>query len=212
MTISLNFFEYTSLELELATLPLFYQIAFAATCCERMLPNYNYFCRRVDFGKPKVPRAALNEVWQKLQQGEPIGASRVNQLIEECGNEDVFPDSLDFGGAYCYEAQEALQALLDTIDSFLNPTVENVAQVAKHARNTVEAYISERVSVSVSKEKEGREKFRKAIASHPFAVRELAKEAEDLQRLKQAQTLDRELLEWLRTSFNNDGKSLIDLS
>ncbi len=48
------------------------------------------------------------------------------------------------------------------------------------------------------------------IANHPLAVRELAKENEDLQRLKEAKTLDCELLKWLRTSFNNDGKSIID--
>ncbi|MEZ2250370.1 hypothetical protein [Microcoleus sp.] len=50
------------------------------------------------------------------------------------------------------------------------------------------------------------------MASHPFAVREMAKEAEDLQRLKETETLTRDFLEWLRTSSHNNGKSLIDLS
>lgn len=50
------------------------------------------------------------------------------------------------------------------------------------------------------------------VISHPFARQEIIKQQEDLQRLKEAEILDRELLEWLRTSYNNDGKSLIDLS
>ena len=45
-----------------------------------------------------------------------------------------------------------------------------------------------------------------------FAVRELTKQSEDLQRLKEAETLDRDFLEWLRTSFGNNGRSKIDLS
>jgi len=40
----------------------------------------------------------------------------------------------------------------------------------------------------------------------------MAKETEDLQKLQATETLDMELLEWLRTSFNNDDKSLIDLA
>jgi uncharacterized protein len=40
----------------------------------------------------------------------------------------------------------------------------------------------------------------------------MAKQSEDLQRLKQAEELDRDFVEWLRTSFDNDGKSLIDLA
>ena len=39
----------------------------------------------------------------------------------------------------------------------------------------------------------------------------MAKQSEDLQCLKEIPTLNREILDWLRTSFDNDGKSLIDL-
>jgi hypothetical protein len=56
------------------------------------------------------------------------------------------------------------------------------------------------------------EEQRREIASHPFAVREMAKQTEDLQRLKNAEILDKELLLWLRTSSSNNGKSLIHLS
>ena len=47
--------------------------------------------------------------------------------------------------------------------------------------------------------------------NHPLLIREIAKQNEDLQRLQETQTLDREFLEWLRTSFDNDGKSNVDL-
>jgi hypothetical protein len=50
------------------------------------------------------------------------------------------------------------------------------------------------------------------FASHPLAVREMAKQQEDLQRLKEVETLEQDFLEWLRTSYDNDGKSVIDVS
>ena len=50
------------------------------------------------------------------------------------------------------------------------------------------------------------------ISNHPFTLREIAKQTEDLQRLKEVDSLNTELLEWLRTSSYNSGKSLIDLS
>jgi uncharacterized protein len=210
--IHLNFFDYESLEKELKKLHLFHQIAFAAACCERMLPNYNYFCRLENFGNPDFPRAVLNEIWQNLEQGTSVDTSRAQSLIDEFDNDDIFPDDLDYGGQYCYEAQEALLGIINVLGAFTDFKVDLISSVARHARNTIEVSIPDQESFNVNRERDGKEKFRKAIANHPWTVRELAKETEDLQRLKQAQTLDRELLEWLRTSFNNDGKSLIDLS
>jgi hypothetical protein len=39
----------------------------------------------------------------------------------------------------------------------------------------------------------------------------MAKQSEDLRFLKQAEKLNPDFVEWLCTSFDNDGKSLIDL-
>ena len=52
----------------------------------------------------------------------------------------------------------------------------------------------------------------KEIASHPFTIREMAKQSEDLQRLKEVESLEEGFLEWLRTSSYNNGTSLIYLS
>ncbi|MBH8573199.1 DUF416 family protein [Nostocaceae cyanobacterium CENA369] len=50
------------------------------------------------------------------------------------------------------------------------------------------------------------------VSNHPFTVREMAKQSEDLQRLRETPTLTAEFLQWLRTSSENGGKSLLDLS
>ncbi|HAG81307.1 MAG TPA: hypothetical protein DCL61_09060, partial [Cyanobacteria bacterium UBA12227] len=74
-----QFFEFDTLAQELEGLSPIHRVAFAAACCERMLPNYNTFCRQVDWGDPSVPRKALDEVWQILQ-GKPASAVRVEQF------------------------------------------------------------------------------------------------------------------------------------
>ncbi|MEH1797513.1 MULTISPECIES: DUF416 family protein [unclassified Nostoc] len=51
-----------------------------------------------------------------------------------------------------------------------------------------------------------------ALANHPFTVREMAKQSEDLQHLQETPTLTTEFLQRLRTSSENGGKSLLDLS
>ena len=203
-------FEFDTLEKKLLELPPFHQVAFAASCCERMLPNYNAFSRMYSWGDPSVPRTALDEVWQILQ-GKPINTSLVHQLKEDCGREDVFPDSLDFDD-YCFEAQEALIAIRSTLATCLSSNSEIIISITKNARNTIELFIPfQDESFNISSEKDGSETFKSAIASHPLAVREMAKEADDLQRLKEAKVLDKDFLEWLRNSFDNEGKSLIDL-
>jgi hypothetical protein len=39
------------------------------------------------------------------------------------------------------------------------------------------------------------------VASHPFTIREMAKQSKELQRLKESEALDQDFLEWLRTSL-----------
>ena len=208
---NMHFFEFDTLEKELENLPGLHRVAFAAACCERMLPNYSAFCRMYDFGNPSVLRNALDEVWEILQ-GKPVEPVKIYQLIEPFHSQDVVPDSLDFGGD-SYEAVEAMDAICKTLTACIESTTEMIVLVAKCARTTIESYITYlNESGNFCSGRNGEEQFCSEIDSHPFALREMAKEAEDLQRLKETETLNRDFLEWLRTSSHNNGKSLIDLS
>ncbi|AFZ28095.1 hypothetical protein Cylst_6127 [Cylindrospermum stagnale PCC 7417] len=208
-----NFFEYDTLEEELKQIPTQHQLAFAASICERLIPNYKAFCQNLvePWGNPSVPKEALDEVWQILA-GKPLDPVLISQLRDECGQDDIFPDDLDFGDD-CYEAQETLIAIRAILAACIEPDLQLIIEVAKHARNIIEAYIPYKdENFKLTLEKDGEEKFYESIANHPFAVREIAKQTEDLQRLKVIQTLDKFFLEWLRTSSENCGKSLIDLA
>ena len=181
-----------------------HQVAFAAACCERMLPNYNAFSRRERWGNPSVPRKALDTVWQILEC-QSVDAVKIHQLMEELFQ--VCPDfeSDDFAGSSYVGVQESLSAIYKILEVCLDPSVKGLSLSAKYARDTVEFFLDcpESIVLTNTIQSQGDE--------HPLTVREVAKQSEDLQQLQQTPTLDRELLKWLRTSFDNNGKSNIDI-
>lgn len=199
---NLRFYDFETLEKELEGLPALHRIAFAAACCERLLPNYNAFAREESWGAPSIFRYALNEVWQILQ-GKPVDVATIRQLRDACDSDDIIPHSDDFSG-YVAEAQEAAIAIYTTLDACIEPTPERIVKVAECVAFTIEFFIDWDVPTEI-------EECIETIACHPFTVREMAKQNEDLQKLKDTKELNQDLLEWLRTSFNNDGRSLIDL-
>lgn len=204
-----DFFNLKALEKELEALPPLHRLAFAASICERLLPNYNAFSRMENYGDPSVLRKALDEVWQILE-GKPVDTERIQQFYN--GLDIICPDSDDYYDSYyTFEAQEALFAIRSTLRASIHLEIKNVLYVVEIARfDTIELFIKARDESFNSKQYNSDEEV-EAIANHPFAVRELKKENEDLQRLKETETLDKNFLEWLRTSFNNGGKSVIDV-
>ena len=155
-------------EKELEGLPPLHRIAFAASCCERLLPNYNAFSRMENWGAPSVLRTALDEVWQILQ-GKPVDAALIRQLIKD--SENLIPDSDDFGGSYDVGAQEAAIAVCGTLEACLDPTPQRIIRVANCVTNTIDAFLlGEAESFNVSESKNGLEKLEEAITSHPLAA------------------------------------------
>lgn len=206
---NLDIFDLEAIEKELTGLPPLHRVAFAASICERLLPNYSAFARVEGRGEPSALRAALDEVWQILQ-GKPADAGKIRQLIEDC--DGAIPDG-DDGGEYVFEAQEAARATICALKACLDPTPQLTVKVAERVGNTVDEFIRELKEIAnPSWYKKPYEEQKEEIAHHPFTIRETAKQCEDLQRLKETETLDRDFLEWLRTSFDNNGRSTIDLS
>ncbi|BAY25421.1 hypothetical protein NIES2100_52270 [Calothrix sp. NIES-2100] len=202
----LNFFDLESLKQKLEKLPQLHRMAFAASICERMLPNYNAFSRMENWGDPSVPRKVLDEIWQVLQ-GRQIDETRIRQLQKDL--EGVCPDSdsNDFCNAYyLFEAQEALFSIEYILIAYLNKSLEYIIRVVMSARfETIQKFIEER---DENFRETVHENELEEIVTHPLAVREMAKENEDLQLLKSIEYLECDFLESLRNS--NNGKSLLD--
>ena len=206
---TLQFYDLDSLKEELKQLPHFHRVAFAASICERMLPMYNTFSQMENWGQPSVLRELLDKMWLILE-GKTIDSSKVHQMMEECSCEDVCPNIEDYNFDnldYLYEAFFTVSALYSTLTALLTVDLMYIIGVVKNARfETIEGFITERDNLI---ETDNPKDEMKLIANHPLAKQELAKEIEDLQRLKNAEKLKPELLEWLRTT--SCSKSIIDL-
>lgn len=209
LKLSFEYQEISELETELEILHPLKRLAFAASICERMLPNYSALAKETK-SDPFVLRKVMDEVWEILQ-GKAVDDDIINRLIDEC--ESVKPDEA-YPWFYLYEGSMAIATTCYVLKACLDGSPQNITRVAEQAGDLLlESIFSEKLdndpnwgkSLSYAEQK-------KEIATHPFVLREKTKQNEDFQRLKEVETLDRDFLEWLRTSFDNGGRSLIDLS
>jgi hypothetical protein len=208
---NLDFFQLDTLQEILETIPPFHRVAFAASICERMLPIYELFSQEESWGDSTVLRNALDEIWQVLLKKQ-ADAEKIEELTKACEQQTLHADYVR-QSQLNYEAQQTVSAVCFTLESCLEPTSRKVLDVAQCVEETIYGFLtSKKFDDDESWIKKSSEELENYVASDPLAVQEIAKQKQDLQRLKQVETLDRDFLEWLQISSSNNGKSLIELS
>ena len=208
---NLKYGQLDVLERELEMLPPLHRVAFAAARCERLFPHYDIFLREIreqGWDGDNLFRVALDEIWQFLA-GKEIDVARFHQLRSDC--DQSYPS--DYENEETPEAQRAADAIINALELCFKPTPQQAISVAAEIHETLFEYIDYLMcqSENTSWENIPHEQLLETVANHPFTIREMAKQREDLQRLKETPTLTPEFLQWLRTSSENGGKSLIDL-
>ncbi|MEH1898971.1 MAG: DUF416 family protein [Nostoc sp.] len=205
---NLKYHQFDILERELEALPPMHRVAFAAACCQRLYPHYDIYLRAAredDWDGEDLFRVALDEIWEFLA-GKKVDVARFRQLYSD--SDQSYPD---YENVETPEGQRAADAILNTLELCLDPSVRQTILVAKQIYQTLFEYID---YLTCESEDENSEDIseEEIVSNHPFTVREMAKQSEDLQRLRETPTLTPEFLQWLRTSSENGGKSLLDLS
>ena len=112
---------------EFSCLSVRHHIAFAASCCERMLPNYEAAAVTQKWDNANLLREALNEVW-KFVGGACISEERIRKLIQEC--EKVIPRT-DFGGIFAQVTQYALIAVILTLETCIDGNAEGLVETIR---------------------------------------------------------------------------------
>jgi|GEM_PF-1634810 len=209
---NLNYNSLESLQRDFLQLPRFHQIVFSASCCERLLPNYYAFSRQEGRGNYSLLRTGLDTVWNILLGQfcniEEIANQLKNNCIDSVFSEEIIPKS-----PYSYEAELAALAVHSTIELFIKdnnlelqvmPLICTVDTVTEHVRILKEIN-------DPNWENKSYEDRDKEVFNHPFVVREITRQREDLQKLKKTKELNSDFVESIRNSFDNNGKSLIDL-
>ena len=194
-------FDPESLRLQLDKLPPSHRTAFAATCCERLLPNYAAFAREVRWGEPETLRAALDHIWRVLDGGT-LDRGEINRLVTKC--DFVIPDTEDFDTSSVSAALDAGTAVVGTLRSLLDGYTRHIVEVASYCRDTVHMYIQERDDLDYKDPL-----FDTKIEEDPLMKRELARQAAVLSELANNPTLDGALLKRLRDESADGGRSNI---
>lgn len=197
-------FNAQTLKDQIETLPRSHRVVFATSVCERLLPNYEAFSRLEQWGEPTILRSALDEVWRSLE-ATSLTPERLHDLQAQC--EAVLPDTEDFTSLYTSAALDAGVAILETLACCRDGDPQRAATVASLARDTVDMYVQQKDHLDYADPE-----FEQKIAAHPLMIRELRKQREDLEELRTATALDREFLEKIRHSSNNQGRSNIDVN
>lgn len=239
----IKYYDANGIERIFGAISHFHQIAFCASVCERIIPNYNIFARESNWDTFSVLRESLDTIWSFLS-GSNIDREKIRELSLNC--EDVIPDDEDNNySGFNYEAQQAAACMSYTLDLCLEPSEVIVRTVLYCVYSSLDIYLQHIIYASLDDDSEGkeprkpeiinishilqfrelynkssdpddydREKSKKVsaiIENHFFVLKEIEKENEDLRRLRESSVLTPELLQWLRTSSENGGKSFLDI-
>ena len=189
-------FEPGLLQTDLSGLAPLHRVAFCASCCQRMLPNYDKFHRMEDWGSPHLLRQALHDVWAFLR-GQVLAADRIEALARHCS--EAAPDTEVFSSLYTSSALDAASATVETLRCCTDGDTERGVRVATSARDTVDMYIQMRDKFEASGPA-----MEETIARDPLMVREVQKQDRDLDQLKATRALTPEFLASLRQSSSYD--------
>jgi uncharacterized protein YjaG (DUF416 family) len=209
MEMNLKYDQLDIVEKKLEALSPPHRIAFAVACCERLFPNYGVFLQEIreqGWNDQDPMRNALDEIWGFLS-GKEVNVAKFNQLLSHC---EEFP--YGYENEETAESQRAIWSIVNTLELCLEPTSKNAISIVRHVHETLFEYLDcEMCQSDKDWSNKSHSEIKEIIANHPFTVKEMAKQSEDLQNLKKTPTLSPEFLRRLRTSSENGGKSLIDL-
>jgi len=179
------------------------QLAFAAACCERLLPNYLVFNEESGWGDITTLRNALDQVWAFLE-GQGPSSQEIEDIAASC--DAVTPDSEDFGSVYADLAQDACLAISNLLSYLFEGGVEKVVYAVTYATDSVDLYVQEAGDMDPNDPE-----LEQKILTHPLMQRELAQQEKELEMIEQASSLSPEFLKQLRSAWDNNAKKATDL-
>ncbi|MBH8573203.1 DUF416 family protein [Nostocaceae cyanobacterium CENA369] len=178
----LKYRQFHILEREIEALAPMHRVAFAAACCERLYPNYGIFLREIKeqgWNEKDPIREALDEICEFLA-GKKIDAARFRELLSNC---EEYP--YEYENEETPEGQRGAWIVCETIELCLDPSVRQTISVVKQIHETLFEYIDYLCQCEDEySEDMSHEELVEIVSNHPFTVREMAKQSEDLQRLR----------------------------
>ncbi|MCB9148622.1 MAG: DUF416 family protein [Caldilineaceae bacterium] len=188
---------------ELYKLPLYHRIAFAATCCERLLPNYAAFClaERLNEDNTASLFNILDLIWVFAEQ-EYVDTVQAQQAIDVCNY--LLPETEDFDTVYTTLALNAVAAILHTLYVCLQEPNNHLNNIIELIFDTYDEYL-QIVGAPNLQPHQVEHSMVEWIAQSPLFVTERQKQASDLAFLQSNSTLSRDIINYLRQSSKQIG-------
>lgn len=180
-------------------------LAFAASCCERSLPNYDAFSRQERWGDSKILKEALDLVWWHVVTRNPSNKSQVEPLSKAI--DAVTPDTENFESPLTSAALDAANSVAEALDYTLDRNVDRIVTISSLARDTIDLFVQRRDSLDSS-----RSDFEGKIASDPLMIAELEKQQLDITILESGQNLTPEFWRLFRQRTAHAGRSNLGIS
>lgn len=183
-------FDEKELAETLAKLPHWKKIAFAAACCERMIPNYGKFSAETGFGDVSVIRSAIDLAWKWVETGRQ--PSQLEILRNAC--DEQAPDTTELRSNFVSSALDAANAAAILLEAIACDDEARPVEVASLARDTVDLLIQFSLDHDPNSPA-----FEGAILRHELMQRELRQQRADLEVLAKWIGPRKSVVDWLRT-------------
>jgi uncharacterized protein len=209
-----GFEPFVKVAIEVSQLPLERQIAFFASCCERLLPIYSLASGQPGWGDISILRAVVNKVW-KMAEGVSFSTEEINNLYNEVdsiyieheddeeGMYTVRDDSL-----YTREAHgiaRFVYLILEYVNHLKSRTFTNLfVTLIDILYDYVDCYIDGELPHERSTEK-----HRQLALEHQLTQLELQKELTDLDFLNSTSELTPNLLSTFRNNACPHGITIL---
>lgn len=176
-------------------------LAFAASCCERSLPNYAAFAREERRGNPKALTEAVELVWRLiLAENAADFRSYLGSLLKAI--EAATPDTEYFKSSLTSPALDAANSVAEALDYALDKRIDHIVTISSLARDTIDMFVQRRENLSYSDKG-----LEDKIAHDPLVIVELRKQQVDIKTLESTKKLTPDFLAQFRQHATGEGRS-----
>jgi uncharacterized protein YjaG (DUF416 family) len=186
---------------QLSSLHVMQRVAFAASCSERLLPNYLAFAYLEKWGDHSCLRGILDQIWLSLEK-KPLSSEQIMLSLQLC--ESVTPDTERFPSLFGSLALNAAIAIAYTLDCYLHGNPEHAVLAGRAVIDSLEVYLH-----VVNDPDTGYHAhdplFDEWVQSSPLMLAELDRQEEDIEILQSEAELTPSLIATLRSSSSISG-------
>ena len=177
------------------------QMAFAASCCERLIPNYAAFSATEKWGDVQILNDALNKIWSYVGGVDFLETDLKESILLL---ETATPHSENFTSVFVSLAIDTASALFHGLQYIIEPRSANVILISRLSIESIETYLYSVNDPNLSVH--GTEKaLDDWVQQAPLLASELNKQIQDLALIKSWTGGNGELIQGLRQMSKNSG-------